>query len=259
EAWQPLLDAAEAAESGSTDPGAQFDLRTPPSPELADLSATTAAVAWYTADLADDGGDLDPVVAQIAAVVTRIRALRDGAKVVVVAHSTAGVAARAFTAAHPDDVAGLITLGTPHGAAPLTALDDPTQSDSVRLASRLLAAAGATSPVRDAVDHLLAAAEGWLPTTPLPTPLAYPRARFAGGTDHGTGGLPAGASAGQLSEDREPALGAALAQALGGAPTGDDPPTRDGASAPADLGVGLRIGPAPVAPEPGGVVVDAGL
>ena len=129
--WQPLLAAAEAAQPGATSPDAHFDLRTPPDPSLADLTTVTVAVPWYTADLADPGSDLAAVVAQVGAVVGRVQELRSGAPVVLVAHSTAGLAARAFAAANPAQVAGLITIGTPHGPADLTVLDDPTQTDAV--------------------------------------------------------------------------------------------------------------------------------
>jgi hypothetical protein len=249
--WQPLLAAAEAAQAGSTDPGAHFDLRTPPSPGRADLAATTATVAWYTADLADPGGPLDAVADQVAAVVGRVRELRDGARVVVVAHSTAGLAARAFAAAHPDQVAGLITIGTPHGPAPLTVLDDPAEADALRLAAGLLAAAGTTGPARDALDHLVAAADGWQATAALPTRLVYPRERFAGDADHGTGGVPALAIAGELAQDLQATIGAALSQALTAGAGSARPPQR--------LGVGLRVGPLGPATEIGNVTVDVGL
>jgi large repetitive protein len=249
--WQPLLAAAEAARPGATDPGAHFDLRTPPSPDRAALAATTAAVSWYTADLADPGGPLGAVVDQIAAVVGRVRELRGDSPVVLVAHSTAGLAARAFAAAHPQLLAGLITIGTPHGPAPLTVLDDPAEADALRLAARLLDAAGVTGPLRDALDHLLAAAEGWQATTTLPTPVAYPRSRFAGDSNHGTGGVPALAIAGQLSDDLLTRLGEALAQTLVAGTTGARPPAR--------LGIGVRVGRLASGTDPGGVTVDVGL
>jgi hypothetical protein len=249
--WQPLLAAAEAAHAGATDPGAHFDLRTPPTPDRVDLAAVTAQAQWYTADLADPGGALDPVVAQIAAVVGRVRELRGNPKVVLVAHSTAGLAARAFAAAHPQLVAGLVTIGTPHGGAPLTMLDDPDESDALRLAARLLGAAGVTGPRRDAVDHLLAAAEGWQATATLPTRLTYPRERFTGDSNHATGGVPALAIAGQLTDDLLAGIGATLAQALTTGATGARPPTH--------LGVGLRVGPLASERQIGGVHVDVGL
>ena len=250
ESWQPLLAAAEAARPGATNPAAHFDLRTPPSPDVADLAATTAIASWYTADLADRGGPLDPVVAQIAAVVGRVRELRGDAPVVLVAHSTAGLAARAFAAADPQLVAGLITIGTPHGPAPLSFLDDPAEADVVRLSARLLASAGTTGPLRDVLDHLVAVTEGWQPTATLPRPIAYTRERFGGDTDHGTGGAPALAVVGQLSDDPTVRLGSALAHALTTGVPGR-PPTH--------IGLGVRVGPVGPQTVLGEVTVDAGL
>ena len=249
--WLPLLAAAEAARPGTTSAAAHFDLRSAPTPDRADLRATTVAVPWYTADLVDAGGSLDPVVAQVAAVVDRIRELRGDHPVVLVAHSTAGLAARAFTAAHPALVAGLVTIGTPHGAAPLTVLDEPAETDAVRLASRLLGATSATGPLRDAVDHLLAAAERWQAGSGLPVALSYPRDRFDGDADQDTGGVPALAVSGQLTDDLTSQLGAALAQVLRTAPV---------PAAPTHIGIGLRagIGGGAVA-GPGEVHVDVGL
>jgi hypothetical protein len=258
--WAPLLAAAEAASPGSTNAAGHFDLRSAPSPDRADLSAVTAVTSWYTADLVDAGGAVDPVVAQVAAVVGRVRELRGASgsngKVVLVAHSTAGLAARAFTAAHPDQVAGLITLGTPHEAAPLTVLDDPGAADALRLAARLAAAAGRTGAARDAVDHLLAVVEGWQATATLPTALAYPRERFAGEADHSTGGVPALAIAGHIATDLFTQLGDDLAHAL------TEGPTPGAARPPSHLGIGLRAGPTtPAAPsaDAGGLTVDVGL
>lgn len=250
QSWQPLLAAAEAARPGATDAGAHFDLRTPPSPEVADLAAITAVVSWYTADLADGGGPLDAVVAQIAAVVGRMRELRGATPVVLVAHSTAGLAARAFAADHADQVAGLITIGTPHGPAPLTFLDDPAEADVLRLSARLLGAAGTSGPLRDVLDHLVARTEGWQPTATLPTPVAYPRERFVGDIDHGTGGVPALAIAGQLAGDPTVQLGAALAHAL---------TSGDGGRLPTHIGLGVRVGPVGPQTALGEVTVDAGL
>lgn len=248
--WQPLLAAAEAARPGSTSDAAHFDLRTPPRPDLADLGSVTVAASWYTADLADPGGDPGAVVSQVAAVVGRIQQLRSGAPVVLVAHSTAGLAARAFTAANPAQVAGLITIGTPHGPADLSVLDDAAQADAVRVTAHLLDAAQATAPLRDAAGLLLAVSEGWQATGTLPARVSFPRERFTGDTGHDTGGVPALAIAGQLADDPATVLGAALSATL--TPASDPPP-------PSHLGIGLRVGLARGIAAPGAVSVDAGL
>jgi hypothetical protein len=254
--WQPLLAAAEAAQPGATSDAAHFDLRTPPSPDLADLASVTVAASWYTADLADPGGDIGAVVAQVAAVVGRIRELRSGVPVVLVAHSTAGLAARAFAAANSAQLAGLITIGTPHSPADLTVLDDATQTDAVRLTARLLDAAQVTAPIRDVTDQLLAVAEGWQATSTLPARISYPRERFTGDISHDTGGVPALAIAGQLAADPATELGAALATVL--TPAGLTPADGPG-TPPSHLGIGLRVGLAGAVTAPGAVSVDAGL
>ena len=104
---------------------APFDLRSAPDPSLVDLRSVTVAASHYTADLADAGtGDLGALTAQVHECGSRVRELRGRVPVLLVAHSTAGLAARAFAAANPSLVGGLITLGTPHGPAPLSALQD---------------------------------------------------------------------------------------------------------------------------------------
>ena len=65
----------------------------------------------------------------------------------LVAHSTAGLAARAYTAAHPDSVRGLITIATPHAGTPLLPLREPEVADAVRVLQGLgmVGAAGASA------------------------------------------------------------------------------------------------------------------
>src|SRR5207245_2751339 len=94
--WQDLL--AHPDRHGTTDPAAHFNLRVSGlNPNSVDLGIVTAAVDYYTADLKDDGsGDVTGLVNQINRVVARIDALRPGVPVTLVAHSTAGVAARIF-------------------------------------------------------------------------------------------------------------------------------------------------------------------
>jgi hypothetical protein len=245
-AWSALL-----ASVGGTAPGAHFDLRSAPDPAVAPLGAVTAEVAHYTADLMDTGADLSAVIAQIAAVVGRIRALRGQRPVILVAHSTAGLAAREFAAANPTLVKGLITLGTPHGPAPLSALLTPDGSEAVRAVHRLLLAAGTTGTVVDAVKHLTNVLDGWDPGPPgaRATILEYPLSRFAGAGDTSTGGVPALALAGQLGGGVLAATRTALRSvAQSGA-------TR---SAPTHLAFGLRAAlPAPAVAD--GAQVDAGV
>ena len=213
-----------------------FDLRVAGADPLAlDLTGVTAAADYYTADLRDDGGnDLDNLAAQIGRVVDRIRALRGGLAVSLVAHSTAGVAARAFTAANPARVRGLITLGTPHAGAAIPALTDPDVGTALRRV-QALGAPLAAGPIEDAVAHLLAAMDGFLPAAGsglLPVAAPYPLGSFAGGASVDTGGVPALAIGSVLSGDPFSTIRDAAAAAT--AATGTPP------AAPTHLSFGLR-------------------
>ncbi|MEY2590381.1 MAG: large repetitive protein, partial [Acidimicrobiaceae bacterium] len=124
--WGALLAAAGAG------PPAHVDFRTPGlDPAGVDLTGLPAN-GWYTADLRDDGGtDPAPIVAQIERVVEQIRALHGGQPVVIVAHSTAAVAARAYAAgAAAGRVAGLVAITAPLLGASLTPVVDPTVADA---------------------------------------------------------------------------------------------------------------------------------
>lgn len=159
-AWADFLHTVEPACPAE----AHFDLRIPGADPLAIALEHVAAVAThYTADLVD--GPLAAVTEQLARVVERIQALTGQPKVFVVAHSTAGVAARVFAAAQPTAVAGVITLGTPHDYSPLAPLTDDELADAVRLAEALQPASGRT-PVGRAIARLaeaLSGAEGYRP------------------------------------------------------------------------------------------------
>jgi len=83
----------------------------------------TALADFYTADLQDAGsGDFTGLSAQIGLITARIIALKPGLLLLLVAHSTAGVAARFTHPANATQVKGLITLGTPHQAQRLLRL-----------------------------------------------------------------------------------------------------------------------------------------
>ena len=246
-AWSALL-----ASVGNTSTDAHFDLRSAPDPTIAPLGSVTASVAHYTADLADSGGDLSAVTAQVAAVVGRIRALRSDQPVILVAHSTAGLAARAFAAANPALVKGLITLGTPHGPTPLSALTTPDGAEALRAVHRLLGVAGISGSAADAVTELGNVLDGWSPSADgrLASPLSYPLDRFTGGTDFGTGGVPAVALAGQLGSG----VLTAARDAIGSAAQGDT-----SRRAPTHLAFGLRAALSVPPAADGDVEVDAGV
>lgn len=212
-------------------PTANFDLQVPGiDPAAVNLTTVTAVVDFYTADLSDTGD----LVTQITNVVARIAALRPGIPVTLVAHSTAGVPARAFTAANPAQVNGLITLGTPHLGADLPFLTDPNFTAAVRAAQSLSKNIPA-GPIRDAIDHMVRAIDGYLPTPAgqLPTPAPYPIADFAGAASTDTGGKPALALGGTIPGD----LLSVLKQAISALAT-----TAAGAATPAPthIAFGLR-------------------
>ncbi|MBM0259681.1 triacylglycerol lipase, partial [Micromonospora sp. 4G55] len=132
--WRALLAEIDPEHA----PDAHFHLRIPGvDPMTVDLAETRAVSPTYTVDLADQGADPLSLQAQLGRVVDRARALTGHPRVHLVAHSTAGVTARAFAAAHPQLIAGVITLGTPHAGSPLTPLTDPHLADAVRFAATL--------------------------------------------------------------------------------------------------------------------------
>jgi hypothetical protein len=162
--WNAYLQSAEPGRAAE----AHFDLRVPGADPLTlDLDHVTAVATHYTADLADG-----PVAAQLQRLVGRIQALTGQSKIYLVAHSTAGVAARAFAAANPALVAGVITLGTPHAPSPIAPLADEGLAEAVRFAEALQPATG-RSDVGRAIGHLAEALDG---------SAGYGADAFAGGT-----------------------------------------------------------------------------
>ena len=201
--WNTLLTAAETANVGTTSATAVFNLRQPGVPPASvDLRTVTAVADYYAADLADDGsGDVASLVTQIGLVQARLAALKPGAELILVAHSTAGLAARAYTQANPATVKGLITLGTPHAGAPLTPLTDPATGDALRGYSDLFPSGLPAGPLQDALKHLLSAIDGYLPPASaggLPVAWPYPVGDFGGAASTDTGGVPALALGGLL-------------------------------------------------------------
>lgn len=236
-AWDPLLAAAAVATPGRTSRDAHFNLRLPGvDPLTIDLGTTTADADFYTADLQDRGiGDIANLSAQISRLVTRVGQLRPGAPLVIVAHSTAGVAARAFTAANPPRVRGLITLGTPHGGASLLPIRTPVAAQALRWirAAELSLPAG---PLKDAIDHLVEGIDGYRsPASPgdLPLPFPYPVGSFAGTNNTDTSGVPAVALGSTLGRSLVDAVKQALASAASNAAGADTP-------APTHIGFGIR-------------------
>jgi hypothetical protein len=245
--WQTLLGAHTSA---------NFNLRVANvNPGAVDLSTVTAALDYYTADLNDDGtGNLVSLSSQIGLVVARIGELRPNLPVTLVAHSTAGVAARVFTAAHPTLVQGLITLGTPHLGSALPFLTDPAVAGAVRFIEPLRPGMPAGA-IRDALDHQFAALEGHLPPPAagaLPIAAPYPAGSFAGTPSTETGGRPALAIAGALPGNLLATLTAAASSVAtqAGKAVGQ-PPTH------ISFGVRARLGLPPAGNA--AVVADASL
>lgn len=200
--WATLLAQAEAAHPGTTNVSARFDMRVPNvNPASIDLRGVTAVADFYTADLQSDAsGTSVSLVAQIGLIVGQISVLRPGANIVIVAHSTAGIAARLYAAANATRIKGLITLGTPHGGAPLTPLTDASTAEALRWYKHLFANGVAAGPLRDALQHLLAALDGYLPaaSNALPIPWPYPIPDFIDNVTSDTNGVPALALGGVL-------------------------------------------------------------
>ncbi|MCP4424813.1 MAG: hypothetical protein GY803_09995 [Chloroflexi bacterium] len=105
-------------------------------PAQISLETVTGNGRFYTADLAifntapgtppaerplPVAGSGSSQAGQLSRLVDRIRELHPGKQVIIVAHSTAGLAARAAITTHGDAsrTRGLITIGTPHVASPL--------------------------------------------------------------------------------------------------------------------------------------------
>ena len=143
-------DLVTALTGAAPAPGLHFDLRALPDPSDVDLTQVTALGDVYTADLLAD--NVVSEVDQLRAVVGRIATLT-GQPVRIVGHSTAGVVARTLAADHPELVAGLLTLGTPHAGSELAPLLQGVLADAIRVAGSV------TGPV---TDSAVGATVDWL-------------------------------------------------------------------------------------------------
>jgi hypothetical protein len=239
--WAALL--SNAGLHGVTDPAATFNLRQPnvDPTTLSLVSIGNAAWDYYTADLKDDGsGNVTSQVTQIANIVARLQQLRPAAKVTLVAHSTAGIAARLYTSANTSNVQSLITLGTPHLGAGLPFLTDESMANALRILQSILPTDAASDKNIAALQHILAALDGYLPPATagaLPIPNPYPVASFNPTVPAGvaTGGVPAFALGSQLGGQLLASLQQLLATLAGqqAAPTTAPP-------APTHLAFGVR-------------------
>ncbi len=168
-------------------------------PSSIDLRGVTEAADYYTCDLAENG--LAGVTAQIGRVVERINELRPSTPVTLVAHSTAGLAARAFAAANPAMARGLITVGTPHLGSPLLPLRDAEAGTALRAVNELTPVLP-NRPLRDAVAAMTVAMDGLVPAPApgqLPIPQIFPVVAFSQPSTTDTGGVPALAIGGAMN------------------------------------------------------------
>lgn len=209
-AWAAVLNKFGVAPAASR----HFDLfETGVDPEQISLDAVTAGAAggarFYTASIAvfntapgvpfasralpvSAGGDASSQAKQVKRLVERVRALQGGERVIVVAHSSSGLAARAAFNGEADNtrVRGLITVGTPHIASPLPWLADDGLAQALAFLNRLDSAMLPNEHLRRAAKELLKYLDGEMPDGVSATPpLGFPAHAFqpAGAPD-----LPAG-------------------------------------------------------------------
>ena len=227
-AWADLLAAAEPGRPA----GAHFDLRADTDP-----AAVSTVATHYTAEIPGD-----PQAQATAAIpaVERVATLSGGSRVILVAHSTAGLAARALAAARPDLVRAIITLATPHDGALPAPLADDELADAVRLARDLGGSALdlRTAAVLTALDGALDGVAG-----------AVRREDFVTVDSGATPGLAIGSA---LGGDLIDAVKHALADRLAAVAMATAPRPK-----PTHLGVGLRAALPLDITDTGDLVVDA--
>jgi large repetitive protein len=257
DAWTNMLNAAETRHTGTTSSSATFSLRQPGvDPLTIRLATVPDTVGYFVAELQDDGtATMASRVAQIGAVVDHIRSLKHEMPVILVAHSTAGIAARQYVAANASNVRGLITLGTPHAGASLAPLTDNAQSEALRLIQRLCQS-NMSGTVRAALDHLQVALDGYVPgaTGMLPTRAPYPLAEFVADTSADTGGVAALAIPAHLDQPLLDAMRSGMKAIAQTVAAGTPPAT------PTHLAFGVRTAlPLPGPATPGDVAVDCSI
>ena len=167
--WNAFLARAEPSRAL----GAHFDFRVPGAdPTTLDLSRIDAVAAHYTVDL--PLGPRAQQLSQLARAVERVAQLTVQQPIYIVAHSTAGAVAREYAAANAVRVAGIVTIGTPHGASPFEPLSDPLLAGGIRFAQRLWPTRSTPAPASGAARAVSQLALA------LDTAHAYPAEAFAG-------------------------------------------------------------------------------
>ncbi len=175
---------------------------------------------------------------QVARLVDRLRGLHSGKKVIVVAHSASGLAARAAVQRPglSGAVRGIITVSTPHLGSALPWQDSPTIGEAVGTVERLSSSFALGSPVGPALDTLWTFISG---KDAAGEQMPWPAHAFA---PSGPATLPAGVG-GLALATKLPAgsLQSALASAIAAYATSLR--TALTARAPVDhIGVGLSLG-----------------
>ena len=214
--WSGLLAAA-----GASTP-VTVNLRVPGvDPARVNLGPVGAGT-HYLVDLADDG---TPALADLGTrldrVVQRVLAVTGATRVALVGHSSAGLVATVYAAAHATVCPAVATLAAPFAALdPALALAGET-AGGVRLANALAPSAlGGTPALAAALGHLATALDGCVAGAPSPFPIAaFTRTLPAGLDLTAVHALAIGA---QLEVPVATALASALGSALpatGTAPT----------------------------------------
>ena len=249
-AWDAL-----AAALGSTP--AAFTYRasgvSPHSVSLQTLAGTTRLTA---AELAvyDDAPGLAPAARlvpvdaapgtssqaeQVVRLVARLQAVQPGKRVVIVAHSSSGLAARAAVqrAGLSAQVRGIITIGTPHVGTPMAWVSDPTVRDAVSMLQRVTSVVPPDVPVKPALDALWQFLRG---RDLVDAPLPWPAHAF---TPAGPQALPAGID-GLAIATRLPGTQLRQAVASGIAARATELRTSLSGRAPVQqIGIGLALAP----------------
>ena len=193
--WQPLL-----TQLGSSLAAAEhFDMRQPGTdPEQVSVNTVTGTGRFYTADLsvfnlAPDVAPADrllPVNApgtassqarQVSRMVDRIRTLYPGETVIIIAHSTAGLAARAAVSTDGDAarIRSLVTVGTPHRLDPLPWMADTNAVKLLNLIKRMAGNALPNPIYQGALDQLTQFLDNTIDWPQFPTHAFVPDGDFS--------------------------------------------------------------------------------
>ncbi len=250
--WAALLDGIDTTQRAS------INLREPGTPpRLVDLGAVAPA-SWYTVDLADDGSlPRADALAAYGRVIAAVRAARPTSKLILVAHSYAGLVAEAYAALNPSLVLGLVALAVPLGDGGTPPAADADLAEALRLCAALapLGLAGAPASLAAALN-LLGAVVDRRPVDPAAATTSFAAAwrpevwRRTGSIAPALGTVQALAIPAVIEGDLVDALAGALATAVTGLAS---------VEAPRTLCWGIQVTPGLPAPAAGQARADARL